>query len=322
MVARIAALVAAVAMVVGAIVVRANLDDKALKTRLTCSTELAPACERLAGDGVSVTIEPAGTTADRLVALDPGTDPGLDGWLAAGPWPQIVDAARRSRAAEALFDGTSGVLGSTPLVAVLETKRAALVTGKCGATPDWACVGLLPATAWKALGGSESLGQVKAGISDPGTQAEGVGVLEAMATGTFKGRDFSVDDDALRQLLRTMRASRVQTGPDAVTTLLVSRGAELDMVFTSEAEALTVLASAADRNVATVLYPAPVTNLNAQLGSPASTPATRKLSDLLHDGSGARALTAAGWKAPASATGATDDPGVLAALRKVWQEQR
>src|SRR5438874_13122849 len=91
---RLGALVVAVAMVVGSLVLRARIDRGRTTARLTCTTELETACRNI-GHGVKVTIEPAGVTADRLTGLDPGADAGLDGWMTPGPWPQAVDADRR-----------------------------------------------------------------------------------------------------------------------------------------------------------------------------------------------------------------------------------
>ncbi|MDQ4133181.1 MAG: hypothetical protein M3179_08260, partial [Actinomycetota bacterium] len=79
---RVLAVLAAVAMVAGAVVVRSRLDDgdsDGVAGRLTCGPELEAVCERLRrdqGDGLTIVVEPAGVTAERLAAA-PG-DPGLD----------------------------------------------------------------------------------------------------------------------------------------------------------------------------------------------------------------------------------------------------
>src|SRR5437660_948590 len=83
----------------------------------------------------------------------------------------------------------------------------------------------------------------------------GTDVLNAVSAAIFAGRSFVVADDALRKALRNMRSCQGQSGTEAVTTLLTSGGAQLDLVFTTEATAQSVLASAANKNVAAVLYP-------------------------------------------------------------------
>src|SRR5438445_12235424 len=69
---------------------------------LTCATELATVCTALE-DRAIVTVEPAGTTAQRLAGVAAGPDPGLDGWLALQPWPALADNARSRAAAPTLF---------------------------------------------------------------------------------------------------------------------------------------------------------------------------------------------------------------------------
>jgi hypothetical protein len=315
MAARIGAIVAAVAMVVIAVVVRNKIDENSVTVRLTCSTELSAACSRL-GKGIKVTVEPAGTTFDRLVKLDPGADPGLDGWLVAGPWPRMVNAQRGVSSAGDLFGASSPPLATSPVVAVVEAQRAAAVKAKCQDPPKWACLAGVASGSWKDIGGSEAFGRVKAAVPDPLVDAEGTNVLAAMSASAFAGRPFNAGDDALRGVLRGLRSAQLKAGADAVSTLLTSGGAELDLVFTTEATAQSVLASAANRNVATVLYPAPVTTANVELGIPIGADAKGlQTSDLT------KALTDAGWKAPSATTGAAD-PGVQAALRRAWDEQR
>src|SRR6266508_5767960 len=88
-------------MVVVAVMIRARIDDAANTdgdARLVCATELEEACTELddAVGGLDVTVEPAGDTLKRLIALGDSEvdEPGLDGWLVPGPWPQIVDIVR------------------------------------------------------------------------------------------------------------------------------------------------------------------------------------------------------------------------------------
>src|SRR3954452_20616457 len=132
--ARLGALAVAVAMVVGSLVVRSRIDRSRTTARLTCATELEAAC-RAIGQGVKVTIEPAGVTADRLSALDPGADAGLDGWMTPGPWPQAVDAGRRLAGKDPIFGGGAQPrLASTRLAVVVANRRAT----ECP-SPTWDC---------------------------------------------------------------------------------------------------------------------------------------------------------------------------------------
>ena len=58
---------------------------------VVCIPELQSACRALAADeDLDLTIEPAGTTYERLVA-DPGSAP--EAWVTLAPWPQMVSSA-------------------------------------------------------------------------------------------------------------------------------------------------------------------------------------------------------------------------------------
>ena len=87
-------------------------------------------CENL-GNGIHVTIEPAGKTLERLATLEPGADAGMDGWLVAGPWPDMVNIQRRVAGASALFAPNPPVLAASPLVAVVDTLRAPTLQKAC-----------------------------------------------------------------------------------------------------------------------------------------------------------------------------------------------
>src|SRR6266536_2979521 len=91
--------------------------------RLLCTTELEAACTQLAehdGD-VSVTVEPAGTTAQSLVALPDNRRPDFDAWLAPSPWAQMVDVQRRGK--RPLFAKPSDTIGRSPLVVAVRADR-------------------------------------------------------------------------------------------------------------------------------------------------------------------------------------------------------
>jgi hypothetical protein len=321
MVARIGALVGAVAMVVAAIVIRGRIDNGGVAARLTCSTELADVCDHL-GNSIKVTVEPAGTTFDRLAKLEPSADPGLDGWLVAGPWPEMLNAQHKEQTAR--FDTSGAPLATSRLVTVAETQRAAVLRSKCGGdSPAWKCVGDAPAHTWKDLGGSDTFGHVKAAIPDPAAEAEGLDALGAMSASVFAGRTFDANDDALLALLRSLHQAQLRPAADAVTDLLTTAGASTDVVYTTEATAQSVLAGAANKNVATVLYPAPVTTANVELGTIANADRkkTAKLAKIVGGRAGAKALADAGWKPPSQQQGTTD-PGILAALRVAWDQGR
>lgn len=176
------ALLGAVALVGGAILVRGALDthetNAGLTLRITCSDEVASTCDALsrADKRVKATVAPAGTTADRLVGLDPDADPGVDGWVVAGPWPSIVDGGRQLQSKPALFGAGAPALARSPLIVGLR--------GVCSTDRTWKClaasVGVSP---FRDLG-------------LPSVRTSGVGVagLAALTGGALDTTDFASND--------------------------------------------------------------------------------------------------------------------------------
>ena len=118
---RIGAVALAVALVVGAVVLRRIVDDHSggsgssstdsgpATTTVVCIPELETACRALtsADDSLELTIEPAGTTYDRVVK-DPGSAPAV--WVTLDPWPAMVSSAVVVGGGEAPFS-TGGRAG-------------------------------------------------------------------------------------------------------------------------------------------------------------------------------------------------------------------
>jgi hypothetical protein len=88
---RLVAFAVAAVLVVGAFFIRREVIDSDDSEaggsdppgELVCITELADVCAALATDDLSVTVEDAGTTLDRLGALGDDSDPPL--WLTIEP---------------------------------------------------------------------------------------------------------------------------------------------------------------------------------------------------------------------------------------------
>lgn len=336
--ARLLALLAAVAMVAGALVVRDRMDDDEERSsttlRLACSTELAAVCEALAADpgsDVRATVEEAAATAERLTALGPGEDAGLDGWLVAGPWPAIVDDARRRAANDPVLDGGTDVLARSPIVLAVWPDRDAVLKPHCGGTVGWKCLGEVAGEQWASLpGGRPEWGPVKPGLP-PFATAGGVAVLAA-ATASFLGRpvESSADledgsyQDWLAQLIRAVPRN---TGA-SIETMLQRGPAAFDAVGALEAEAAPLLARTAREPKPALLYPEPVATADVVLGTTGRR-AAELLRDLVAGPTGRTALAAAGWRVPGQATApgidatralppasGLPDPGVLEALRR------
>jgi hypothetical protein len=150
--ARALAIIGAIAMVVGAFVFRygspfegsggggnGGSDRGSDAAPVYCAEELgADVCDAVDAGGREVKVEPAATTADRLIGARTAAEADIAGWLAPGPWPAMVDSQRRLASRPVLFASKGRGLASTPLVAV--TRKGQTVPG-CPAEPTWRCIG-------------------------------------------------------------------------------------------------------------------------------------------------------------------------------------
>jgi hypothetical protein len=135
------AVLAAVGLVVGAVLIRDRILDGGNggggggggsgDVTLACITELEAACAALAeaeGD-LEVVVEDAGTTLEKLTAGDSG----YDGWLTFDPWPAVVAAGRP---AQPLGESPDPLAGADLLLAVPDN------ADPCAGVPvTWRCLG-------------------------------------------------------------------------------------------------------------------------------------------------------------------------------------
>jgi hypothetical protein len=290
---RLLALVAAVAMVVVAVQVRARLDDRATRgrPRVVCATELAVVCDAIDGDA-DVRVEPAGVTADRLVSAGDRID--LDGWIAPGPWADVVYASRERALKPGSLVAGDPVARARLAIAVWPDRVHA-----CGGEVGWAC--LVQATTVPAF---------KLGLPDARRDGLGLVVLGSLARSLSP--DNPLDDDAFRGALDALAGAAVRPVP-RLATVLAGGPAFADALVTAEAGADTGGRMA-------LAYPAPVVTVDVV---PAAVPGERgrRAADLLRDGRVAEALRAAGWDtSPSPSPSGLPDIGVLEALRDLWGE--
>ena len=329
-------MVAAAAMVAGSFALRDRLDrreeERGTVLRLVCATELGPVCERLAdegGEGLDVTVEAAGTTADRLARLQ--TELNLDGWLVSASWPEMVDGSRRARALPPLFGPPAAPLARSPLVLVVWKERAGVLAGRCpGGQVGWKCLGDAAGTAggWPALGGRPDWGPVKPGHGDATTDDIGLLVL-GQAVAAFLGRaDLStadLDDAGFDRWLAGLERAVPPTATSPLGTMLVTGPAAYDAVGTTEAEARPLLERSARGKDLTLLYPSPMATADVVLATPEG-PGGRRIRQEVSGDAGRRALAGAGFRVAGQGAQASDvpplpptsglpPPGLLDALR-------
>jgi hypothetical protein len=338
------ALVLAAAMVVGALYLRDRFDDgEGLgpigapdePLHLVCAEEFKAVCSALAGDDVTVEVREAGETAAALSAPEP---PEADGWVTLQPWPQIVEEARARRSLD-VFPGEPLVVGRSPLVMAAWDDRVRALSGRCGATLSWSCVGKNAGNPWGVLGGQRLWGRVKPGFGEPSLNATGLLVLgqatsDFLGTSAFSVRDF--DEPKFQAWLTNLGTNIPTTGGPGASPLqqMLQRGRSIfDFVGTTEAEAGPALQRAAPdrRQGLQLLYPKPMVVAEAVV-APLRAGADERLRDLFSE-TGAAALANNGWRVAGQdrGPGVPTTPalpkeanipkaGVLEALRIRWGE--
>ena len=253
---RILALLAAVAMVAGALWYRSHRDTKVAvsKLRIVCSTEVAAACEAVK-DRATTTVEDPTTTYDRLVKIGPGEDPGIDAWIVTGLLPQMADDVRGL--SDHLVKGNT-TLGSSQIGLAVFADRLAAMTSFCKGSFTWSCLSSVAAKeTWKAAGGPEGWGPIKLAIDDPVTTASGLAELGGLETGRV-GKDGALpsqDDDPPRNFLDPI--ARAVDSSATIDKMAAIGPAIAGAAVTLEALAAPVLSG--NRNGLTLVYPQPVT---------------------------------------------------------------
>ncbi len=319
--ARLVAVLAAIALVAGAFVLRGALagDDESASSgvgsgsdgpdrpegavRVICDEDLGDAaCEAVAElEGVD---SMAMMTADE--AVDAMSDPEVpyDAWLTLDPWPQILDVDRREVGLPPVADDGDPVPVASSTPAIL----TAADDGTACATPvEWSCL------ATEVAGGAD--------IGLPTLQsAAGVLFLAAAAAGLQGAAEFGIDEvrtspvaDQLDELLDSARPGTLAeqnsraTLPGQFTALATTDGLARNTADKPQGRDLdlTVLE----------LEPSPTTLgvVLAPIG-PHGADAADRLTDQVTDQTVTEALATAGWKGGPARTEGLPAPDLLYAL--------
>lgn len=246
---RVLALALAVALVVGAVVLRQGRDDEAVDRgpvldedaplAATCPTEWRTLCQSvLPASAVRVDTAAAGVIADGLAGDDPGTA------VLPSAWADVVDDARARAGREPLT--RSAVLARTPLVVVAFADRAQVLADACAVDVGalgWDCIGEHAGSRWEDLGGDVRWGSVVPGHLPP-TSATGLPATAAVIAART-GTPFSLND--LRDVGFTSWFGRVeravasfQPPGGSYLTAMVTRGpSAANVAMATEADVTT-----------------------------------------------------------------------------------
>jgi hypothetical protein len=309
-ISRILAVIGALGMVFGAYVFRYGMpggdgggtDDggggRGDGGALVCAAELGEDVCAALGDGV--TVEPAATTAKRLLAARGLGDAGITGWVAPGPWPAMVDSGRSLSSKPALFAAGARIgLSSTPLVAVARKGQL-----PAGCDP----------VAWKCLGDAAQDPTFRLG-GDPATTSSGVFVRAAALAGYFGRADYATndldEDVGARPWLDNVNgrlAAAAGFGAGSLQSFVLQQGSARAYLTTG-----ATAAGVAGGGQFHVRTPAPAAKVVAAF-TPAATRGAR-----IDAGAVRKALRAAGWAdaQPSATDEGLPSPGVLLALSEV-----
>jgi hypothetical protein len=260
---RALALLAAAAMIAGAVLIRSHLDEKSARqsvaTRssvtgpltIVCVTELENECNAIKTDhpDVITQVEDAATTAQRLAKGDDH----VDGWLTMEPWPDITNEL----ASTAVF-ATATPIASSPLIITMVKEREVVLAPNCpGGMVAWKCLGDYVGRPWTDVtGGVASWGNITVG-NPPLTSATGLLLFGNAVTGYFGRTDIATNDfandDAFNAWRARMKTTFMETDP--FIAFVTQLPAKFAAVGVTTAEEQTNVGAQADKVV--VLNPAP-----------------------------------------------------------------
>lgn len=255
MVRSVLAAVMAIALIVGALVIRTRFIEADAPTPVAIEgteaerppdAELRVACDALLGKAC-----PEGSSRLDLTELLSAFEEQPAGYDALIAPSVVVDLIEQSRTSRARFDPQRAVLATTPLVVAVSVSRDELVASACGQAVTWSCAAdlvqeasLTPATA------------------DPQDDTEGLAAMAAMTGGFLKTPAYNTNALGGGGFLDWVDVLTDQTeiSSTPVQQLIQFGGARNDSAVTTEATGLTQVRRAA-QNVPDLFWPTPLASL-------------------------------------------------------------
>jgi hypothetical protein len=320
---RFGAVLVAVALVAGALLLRRNViegsdNDTDTTTPITstatpadtivCASELEAACLAIAeaDPDRDVVVEPAGVTLDRLATLEDGTD--APAWLTISPFPAMVDELRATP-----LNATVEVLGASQLsVATPAGGRSSTLDTACAGSPLWRCIGEHAGEPWTEIDGEAAWNTIRPSLGAVEREAVALASFADAVAGYFGSPEISsttFSDPAfiawLRQLTGPVDESQLSAGTPLATMAVRPL---LDVAATTEAERSTAGGDRSDVN-----YPDPTMWVEAVLAVPEGVSLPDDVAP-----TAAEALAAAGWADPSTAAQPVPGASTMLALRSLW----
>jgi len=316
---RALALLVAVGLVLGALVVRARLDDDGDEAGpgpaggeaaevVACVTEVAAQCQLARGNVARVVT--AGQALDELVA-DPlaPADAEVDAWVLPRFVVDAVAADRARRGEPPAFGEVSAPIAHTAVVPAGVPDRVAALAAACGRPLDWACLAEQAGRPWAELG-QDVPDRVRLGVDPPGDSATGLVALGALASAALGAFDPNqTDTQSWVQDLERNRLADPPRGQGALATL-ATRPGTYDVAAALRSDARH-LAEVNPRRIS-VAEPSPAAPLEVVVASGPGRRLDRSLVDDLSD-----ELTRSGWDEGEASPGLVPAGDVLAALRNI-----
>jgi hypothetical protein len=299
-IAKLLAVVVALAMVGGALLVRSRIaddddgpggdGDPREKFTVMFISELEEICRKLEPEGIEVEVEDAGTTADALV----DGRPDFDAWVTIDPWPQMVDIGRQQAQQPDLF-GRPEAVASSDLVLLLAGETSA----ECG----WECV-------VEASGEQQEIG-IPPDDSGFGVQVVGEAFSSRMGTTEFSRQDIQDESQWLDRLLDFEPAT------DAERRMATQGTAAYIAAGTTEQRATTVLGTpGGDRQNLHLGTPEVPARADVVVAAVAGSDSGDRLQGLFTGQTARTAFEDEGWSTPVEGQTGLPAADLLVALRE------
>ena len=327
---RLAAFVATVVMIIGAIFARSALDKRSSSSdgttptaspnkgslNIVCSTDLTSVCQDLVavyGSSLRVTTEAAGITLDRLATADVTDMP--DAWITLAPFPAMLVELRPQ---SPLAVTTSALAQTTPALTML-SDRAQALQSSCGSATLWRCIGDITGSPWAQHQGSASWGSIRPGFVDPTNEAMGLHTLANALSGYFDGTSFSRNtweaDPEFSSWIRNLSiGAKLTTAAKSPLATLITRSSAFSIAATDTAE-VTSSSRAGDSRF-TTLTPTPAIAIVAQLAS--FNTSDSDLRSRVNASLTEALVKTYGWERSSNVT--EPSAGTFIALRQLWKE--